>query len=84
MKPHPARKRADFLMVSLHKRVYRTIFTGGKQMDAATRACAPSDVTWDGINWASVKRHVSGLQARIVKATQRAAGTTGRKPCNGC
>ncbi len=39
-------------------------------MDAATRACAPSGVTWDGINWASVKRHVSGLQARIVKATQ--------------
>jgi RNA-directed DNA polymerase len=39
-------------------------------MDAATRACAPSGVTWDGINWASAQRHVRGLQRRIVKATQ--------------
>jgi RNA-directed DNA polymerase len=57
-------------MVSLHKRVYRTIFTGGKQMNAATLACAPSGVAWDGINWADVQRHVRRLQARIVKATQ--------------
>jgi len=57
-------------MVSLHKRVFRTIITGGKQMDAAPRACAPSDVTWDAINWNNVKRHVRRLQARIVKATQ--------------
>jgi RNA-directed DNA polymerase len=27
-------------------------------------------MTWDGINWAEVQRHVRGLQARIVKATQ--------------
>ena len=39
-------------------------------MNAATWACAPSGVTWDGINWASVQRHARGLQARIVKATQ--------------
>jgi N-terminal domain of reverse transcriptase len=39
-------------------------------MNAATRACAPSGVTWDGINWADVQRQVRGLQARIVKATQ--------------
>jgi len=39
-------------------------------MDAATRACAPSGVTWDGINWAEVQRHVRRLQTRIVKATQ--------------
>lgn len=39
-------------------------------MDAAARACAPSDVTWDGINWSAVKGHVRRLQARIVKATQ--------------
>ena len=39
-------------------------------MDAATRACASSDMTWDGINWCHVKSHVSKLQARIVKATQ--------------
>src|SRR5713101_10166215 len=39
-------------------------------MDAAARACAPSGVTWDGINWADVRRHVRGLQTRIVKATQ--------------
>ena len=39
-------------------------------MNAATLACAPSGVTWHGINWADVHRQVSGLQARIVKATQ--------------
>jgi RNA-directed DNA polymerase len=39
-------------------------------MYAATWACAPSDVAWDGINWANVQRHVRRLQARIVKATQ--------------
>ena len=57
-------------MVSLHERVCRTILTGGKQMSAATRARAPSGATWDGINWAVMQRHVRGLQARIVKATQ--------------
>jgi RNA-directed DNA polymerase len=39
-------------------------------MSAATRARAPSGMTWDGINWANVQRHVRGLQTRIVKATQ--------------
>ena len=39
-------------------------------MSAATLARAPSDVTWDGINWANVQRQVRGLQTRIVKATQ--------------
>src|ERR1035437_1281606 len=39
-------------------------------MNAATRACALPGVTWDGINWASVPRHVRGLQVRIVKAAQ--------------
>lgn len=39
-------------------------------MNAATWACAPSGVTWHGINWADVHRQVRGLQARIVKATQ--------------
>ena len=39
-------------------------------MDAATRACASSGMTWDGINWADVQRQVRRLQARIVKATQ--------------
>ena len=39
-------------------------------MDAATLACAPSGVTWDGISWANVQRQVRRLQARIVKATQ--------------
>src|SRR5437667_11733822 len=39
-------------------------------MSAATLARAPSGATWDGINWAGVQRHVRGLQARIVKATQ--------------
>jgi len=57
-------------MVSLHQRVSRTIFTEGEQMSAATRARAPSGVTWDGINWAKVQRHVRGLQTRIVKASQ--------------
>ncbi len=39
-------------------------------MYAAGRACAPSGVTWDGINWANAQRHVRRLQTRIVKATQ--------------
>ncbi len=39
-------------------------------MDAATWACAPSGMTWDGISWADVHGHVRRLQARIVKATQ--------------
>jgi RNA-directed DNA polymerase len=39
-------------------------------MNAATSACASSGVTWDGINWAAVQRHVRRLQERMVKATQ--------------
>ena len=39
-------------------------------MDAATLACAPSDMTWHGINWTEVHRQVRRLQTRIVKATQ--------------
>jgi len=39
-------------------------------MNAATLVCAPSNVTWDGISWADVRRHVRRLQARIVKPTQ--------------
>lgn len=39
-------------------------------MKAATRACAPSGVTWDGINWADIQRQVRRLQTRIVKAVQ--------------
>src|ERR1700682_5226126 len=57
-------------MVSRHKGVGRTILTEGKQMDAATPACAPSGVAWDGISWADVQRQVRRLQARIVKWTQ--------------
>src|ERR1035437_5840209 len=57
-------------MVSLHKRVFRTDLTEGEQMDAASRACAPSGMTWDGINWPEIRRQVRRLQTRIVKATQ--------------
>jgi RNA-directed DNA polymerase len=57
-------------VVSLDKRVCRTIFTEGKQMDAATLACAPSDMTWHDINWVAIHRQVRRLQTRIVKATQ--------------
>ena len=39
-------------------------------MSAATRARAPSGMTWEGIDWATVRRQVRGLQTRIVKATQ--------------
>ena len=39
-------------------------------MSAAARARAPSGAAWDSINWSMVQRHVRGLQARIVKATQ--------------
>jgi len=39
-------------------------------MDAATLACAPFDMTWNGISWIEVQRQVRRLQARIVKATQ--------------
>jgi RNA-directed DNA polymerase len=57
-------------MVSPHQRVCRTIYAEGKQMSAATRARAPSGVTWDGINWADVQRQVRRLQSRMVKAVQ--------------
>ena len=39
-------------------------------MNAATWACAPSDMAWDSINWSSVQSHVRKLQARIVKSKQ--------------
>lgn len=39
-------------------------------MKAASRACAPSGVSWDGINWADVQRQVRRLQTRMVKAVQ--------------
>lgn len=39
-------------------------------MDAATSACAPSGVAWNGISWADVQRQVRRLQARIVKWIQ--------------
>jgi RNA-directed DNA polymerase len=43
---------------------------GGRQMNAATLACAPSGVTWNDIPWTTVQRQVRRLQTRIVKATQ--------------
>lgn len=39
-------------------------------MDAATRACAPSGMAWNDINWCHVQAQVRRLQTRIVKATQ--------------
>ena len=39
-------------------------------MSAATRARAPSGMTWEGINRVHVQRQVRWLQTRIVKATQ--------------
>jgi RNA-directed DNA polymerase len=57
-------------MVSLHKRIGRTVFIEGEQMDAATRACAPSGMAWNDINWCHVQAQVRRLQTRIVKATQ--------------
>lgn len=39
-------------------------------MKAASRACAPSGVAWDGINWLEVQRQVRRLQTRMVKAVQ--------------
>src|SRR5471032_2115762 len=57
-------------MVSLHERICRTIIMEGKQMSAASLARAPSNVAWEGINWADVQRQVRRLQTRIVKATQ--------------
>ena len=39
-------------------------------MKAASLACAPSGVAWDGINWADIQRQVRRLQTRIVKAVQ--------------
>ncbi len=39
-------------------------------MNAAKLACAPSELTWHGIDWADVHCQVRRLQARIVKATQ--------------
>jgi RNA-directed DNA polymerase len=39
-------------------------------MNAATRACAPSGMAWDDINWPDVQHHVRRLTTRIVKAAQ--------------
>lgn len=39
-------------------------------MNAATPACAPPDLNWDGIDWAKAQHQVKRLQVRIVKATQ--------------
>ena len=39
-------------------------------MSAATWARAPSGAAWERLNWAQIQRHVRGLQARIVRATQ--------------
>ena len=39
-------------------------------MSVATRARAPSGMTWEGVNGAKVQGQVRGLQTRIVKATQ--------------
>src|ERR1700675_1818498 len=57
-------------MGSPHQRVGRTIVPEAKQISAATRARAPSGVTWDAINWANVQRQVRGFQPRMVKAVQ--------------
>src|SRR6202521_1607110 len=57
-------------MVSPHQRVCRTIYTGGKQMSAPTRAWALSGLRGEGINWANVHRQVRGLKARMVKGVQ--------------
>lgn len=37
-------------------------------MNAATRVCAPSGMSWPEINWVEVQRQVRRLQMRIVKA----------------
>ena len=42
-------------------------------MNAATLACAPSGVTWDGINWADVQRQVRAA------ADAYCEGNTGRQ-----
>jgi len=39
-------------------------------MNTATTVCAPSRLSWTGIDWPRVQRQVKKLQARIVKATQ--------------
>lgn len=39
-------------------------------MNTANTVCAPSDLTWQGINWYRVIQQVKRLQARIVKATK--------------
>jgi RNA-directed DNA polymerase len=40
------------------------------QMNTAKTVCAPSGLSWTGIDWPRVQRQVKKLQARIVKATQ--------------
>ena len=39
-------------------------------MNTAKTVCAPSVLSWTGIDWSRVQRQVKKLQARIVKATQ--------------
>ena len=49
-------------------------------MSAAPRARAPSGAAWNSINWSVIQRHVRGLQARIVKATQGGRQQQGESP----
>jgi len=65
------RKQADFYLVLLYERIYRT-FEGGKQMNTVVAVCASSyrTVQWPDIKWARCIRNVRRLQMRIVKATQ--------------
>ena len=39
-------------------------------MNTAKTVCAPSSLSWAGIDWPRLQRQVKKLQARIVKATQ--------------
>ena len=49
---------------------FQNLLYGRKANERSNTARAPSGMTWDGINWANVRRHVSRLQTRILKATQ--------------
>ena len=69
---HPARKGADFRLVSYRKITDRTFFRGTRQMTATSVAgAAPgSEVDWHSIDWAKAHQTVRRLQVRIAKAVR--------------
>ena len=69
---HPARKGADFRLVSRRERICRTLAEEDRQMIVTSVAGAASggEIDWHQIDWAKAHRTVRRLQVRIAKAVR--------------